>query len=67
MKQSGRTCSVSPKSATQIQPTELWIVEHFPVYTLGLNGKREHLLNTGNIPVINLTEADKSLITAPGN
>ena len=32
---------------------ELWIVEHFPVYTLGLNGKREHLLNTGNIPVIN--------------
>jgi lipoyl(octanoyl) transferase len=32
---------------------ELWIVEHFPVYTLGLNGKREHLLNTGSIPVIN--------------
>ncbi|SJM89007.1 lipoyl-protein ligase [Crenothrix polyspora] len=31
---------------------ELWIVEHPPVYTLGLNGKREHLLNTGNIPVI---------------
>ena len=31
---------------------ELWVVEHFPVYTLGLNGKREHLLNTGNIPVI---------------
>jgi lipoyl(octanoyl) transferase len=24
-------------------PDELWIVEHFPVYTLGLNGKREHL------------------------
>ena len=31
---------------------ELWIVEHPSVYTLGLNGKREHLLNTGDIPVI---------------
>jgi len=33
-------------------PDELWIVEHPAVYTLGLNGKREHLLNTGDIPVI---------------
>jgi len=41
---------------------ELWIVEHFPVYTLGLNGKREHLLSTGSIPVLILTGADKSPI-----
>jgi lipoyl(octanoyl) transferase len=33
-------------------PDELWLVEHPAVYTLGLNGKREHLLNTGDIPVI---------------
>lgn len=32
---------------------EIWIVEHPSVYTLGLSGKREHLLNTENkIPVI---------------
>jgi len=31
---------------------QLWVVEHNPVYTLGLNGKREHLLNIGNIPVV---------------
>lgn len=31
---------------------EIWVVEHLSVYTLGLSGKREHLLNTGNIPVI---------------
>ena len=31
---------------------EIWLVEHFPVYTLGLNGKREHLLNVGDTPVI---------------
>ena len=35
-------------------PDELWIVEHSPVYTLGLNGKREHLLNTGSIPIIKI-------------
>ena len=31
---------------------EIWLVEHFPVFTLGLNGRREHLLNVGDIPVI---------------
>ena len=31
---------------------EIWLVEHYPVFTLGLNGRREHLLNVGDIPVI---------------
>lgn len=31
---------------------EMWLVEHLPVFTLGLNGKREHLLNVGEIPVV---------------
>ncbi|MCF6204166.1 MAG: lipoyl(octanoyl) transferase LipB [Methylococcaceae bacterium] len=32
---------------------EIWIVEHNPVYTLGLSAKREHLLHTEKkIPVI---------------
>lgn len=32
---------------------EIWIVEHPSVYTLGLSGKREHLLNNNShIPVI---------------
>ena len=45
---------------------ELWIVEHCPVYTLGLNGKREHLLNTGNIPVINSDRGGQVTYHAPG-
>ena len=45
---------------------ELWIVEHFPVYTLGLNGKREHLLNTGNIPVINSDRGGQVTFHGPG-
>jgi lipoyl(octanoyl) transferase len=32
---------------------EIWIVEHPPVYTLGLAGKREHLLTATEIPVVN--------------
>ena len=45
---------------------ELWIVEHFAVYTLGLNGKREHLLNTGNIPVINSDRGGQVTYHGPG-
>jgi len=33
-------------------PDELWFVEHPPVYTLGQAGKREHILNSSNIPVV---------------
>ncbi len=40
------------QTRTPETPDEIWLVEHFPVYTLGLNGKREHLLNTGDIPVV---------------
>jgi lipoyl(octanoyl) transferase len=45
---------------------ELWIVEHFPVYTLGLNGKREHLLDTGSIPVINTDRGGQVTYHGPG-
>ena len=40
------------QNRTSETPDEIWLVEHFPVYTLGLNGKREHLLNVGNTPVV---------------
>ena len=47
-------------------PDEIWVVEHFPVYTLGLNGKREHVLNTGNIPVINSDRGGQVTYHGPG-
>jgi len=45
---------------------EIWITEHPPVYTLGLNGKREHLLNTGAIPVINSDRGGQVTYHGPG-
>jgi lipoyl(octanoyl) transferase len=32
-------------------PDELWVVEHPPVFTLGQAGKREHILDAGDIAV----------------
>ncbi len=40
------------QNRTTETPDEIWLCEHFSVFTLGLNGRHEHLLNVGEIPVI---------------
>lgn len=45
---------------------ELWIVEHPPVYTLGLNGNTEHLLDTGSIPVVRTDRGGQATYHGPG-
>lgn len=45
---------------------EIWTVEHRPVYTLGLNGKREHLLHTGSTPVIQSDRGGQVTYHGPG-
>jgi lipoyl(octanoyl) transferase len=40
------------QNRTPDTPDEIWLCEHFPVFTLGLNGRREHLLNIGDISVV---------------
>ena len=45
---------------------ELWIIEHPPVYTLGLNGKVEHILNPGNIPVVQSDRGGQVTYHGPG-
>jgi lipoyl(octanoyl) transferase len=45
---------------------ELWLVEHPPVYTQGLNGKAEHLLNPGDIPVIQVDRGGQVTYHGPG-
>lgn len=45
---------------------EIWVLEHYPVYTLGLNGKMEHLLNPNLIPVINTDRGGQITYHGPG-
>ena len=47
-------------------PDEIWIVEHDPIYTLGLNGKREHVLNPGDIPVLQCDRGGQVTYHGPG-
>ena len=47
-------------------PDELWCLEHPAVFTMGLNGKKEHLLNITNIPVINIDRGGQVTYHGPG-
>ncbi|MEQ1545587.1 lipoyl(octanoyl) transferase LipB [Methyloglobulus sp.] len=51
---------------TEETPDEIWILEHLPIYTLGLNGKQEHLLGSGNIPVIKSDRGGQVTYHGPG-
>ena len=45
---------------------ELWLVEHPAVFTQGLNGKDEHILNTGDIPVVKTDRGGQITYHGPG-
>ncbi len=45
---------------------ELWLVEHPPIYTQGLAGKAEHILNAGNIPVLQVNRGGQVTYHGPG-
>lgn len=45
---------------------ELWLVEHLPVYTQGMNGKPEHLIDTGGIPVVQVDRGGQVTYHGPG-
>ncbi|WP_299786721.1 lipoyl(octanoyl) transferase LipB [uncultured Shewanella sp.] len=47
-------------------PDQLWIVEHPPVFTQGQAGKSEHILNPGDIPVIQVDRGGQVTYHGPG-
>src|SRR5437764_15166515 len=47
-------------------PDEIWLTEHAPVYTLGLAGRREHLLRDNGIPVIKVDRGGQVTYHGPG-
>ena len=46
--------------------SELWIVEHPPVFTLGQAGRPEHLLRPGDIPVVHSDRGGQVTYHGPG-
>jgi lipoyl(octanoyl) transferase len=47
-------------------PDEIWFVEHPPVFTLGMNAGREHLLAPGEIPVVQIDRGGQVTYHGPG-
>lgn len=45
---------------------EIWLLEHQPVFTQGQNGKPEHILNAGNIPVVQTDRGGQVTYHGPG-
>ena len=47
-------------------PDEIWLCEHSPVYTQGLSGKAEHVLNPQSIPVVQTNRGGQVTYHGPG-
>ncbi|MDX1811108.1 MAG: lipoyl(octanoyl) transferase LipB [Gammaproteobacteria bacterium] len=45
---------------------QFWVVQHYPVYTLGKNGKPEHVINPGKIPVVQVDRGGQVTYHGPG-
>jgi len=45
---------------------EVWFLEHPPVFTLGVNGSRAHLLCPGDIPVVQVDRGGQVTYHGPG-
>ena len=51
---------------TQTTEDEIWLLQHPPVYTQGLSGKAEHVLDAGDIPVIHIDRGGQVTYHGPG-
>ncbi len=47
-------------------PDELWLLEHPPVFTLGLNASQEHVLAPGGIPLVPIDRGGQVTYHGPG-
>jgi lipoyl(octanoyl) transferase len=53
-------------SRTAETPDEIWLLEHPPVFTLGLNADRSHVLEPGTIPVVPTDRGGQVTYHGPG-
>ena len=54
------------EARTPETPDQIWLVEHDPVYTQGLAGKPEHLLDASGIPVLATNRGGQVTFHGPG-
>jgi len=47
-------------------PDEIWFLEHPPVFTLGMNATRDHVLEPGDIPVVQIDRGGEVTYHGPG-
>jgi lipoyl(octanoyl) transferase len=47
-------------------PDEIWLLQHEPVFTLGLAGRHEHVLDPGDIPVVHCDRGGQVTYHGPG-
>lgn len=53
-------------SRTDLTADEIWILQHYPVFTQGQAGKPEHILNAANIPIIQTDRGGQVTYHGPG-
>ncbi len=51
---------------TPSTPDEIWLLEHPPVFTLGMNADPSHLLAPGDIPVVRVDRGGQVTYHGPG-
>jgi len=54
------------RARTPETPDEIWLVEHPPVFTLGLAGRPEHVLTPGETPVVKSDRGGQVTYHGPG-
>ncbi|WP_127995594.1 lipoyl(octanoyl) transferase LipB [Piscinibacter defluvii] len=47
-------------------PDEIWLCEHAPIYTQGIAGRAQHVLNPGGIPVVQTNRGGQVTYHGPG-
>ena len=62
----GARCSAQVDTRGPDTPDEIWFLEHPPVFTLGMNARPEHLLATGDIPVVQIDRGGQVTYHGPG-
>jgi lipoyl(octanoyl) transferase len=54
------------ETRTAATDDELWLLEHEPVYTLGMNADPAHVLDAGDIPVLRIDRGGQVTYHGPG-